>query len=60
MPRCFICKEPVVLATCVADERGRSVHEGCYLRKQDGAEQEKKENAVKKTLRKWLLKHDKF
>ncbi len=59
MLRCFICKEPVVLASCVADERGRSVHEGCYLRKLDGIEQEKKENVVKKALRKWLSKQDK-
>jgi hypothetical protein len=59
MQKCFICKEHLNLATGVADERGRPVHEGCYLRKLDGVEQAKKENSVKKALRKWLSKHDK-
>jgi hypothetical protein len=59
MPKCFICKKHLNLATCVKDEHGRPVHEGCYLRKLDGIEQAKKEKSVKKALRKWLSKHDK-
>jgi hypothetical protein len=30
---CRICKIPVTLETCIADERGESVHEECYVRK---------------------------
>ncbi len=58
MPKCFICKEPLILETSVADERGRPVHEGCYLRKLDGIEQTEKQNRVNKALRKWLSKRD--
>jgi hypothetical protein len=56
MPKCFICKEHLNLATCIQDQRGHPVHEGCFLRKVDGIEQAKKEKSVKKSLRKWLLK----
>jgi hypothetical protein len=32
-PVCSICDRPVKLETSKTDERGRSVHEGCYLLK---------------------------
>ena len=28
---CAICKEPIRLETAKTDERGRAVHEDCYL-----------------------------
>jgi hypothetical protein len=59
MPKCFICKNSLILASSVADKRGHRVHEGCYLRQFDGVEQAKKEKSVKKSLRKWLSKHKK-
>jgi hypothetical protein len=58
MPKCFICKESLILATCVTDARGHPVHEGCYLRKLDGVERAKKAKSVK-SLRKWLSKRKK-
>ena len=45
MPKCFICREQLNLATCVKDQRGHPVHEGCFLRKLDGVEQAKKEKS---------------
>jgi hypothetical protein len=32
-PACAVCKAPVELETCNTDERGRAVHEECYVRK---------------------------
>ncbi|HEV3512692.1 MAG TPA: hypothetical protein VGS05_13385 [Candidatus Sulfotelmatobacter sp.] len=29
---CQICKQPVILETARIDERGKAVHEDCYLR----------------------------
>jgi hypothetical protein len=32
-PTCVICHQPVSLETAKTDERGRTVHEECYLLK---------------------------
>lgn len=32
-PICAMCNCPVPFETCKADERGRAVHEECYVRK---------------------------
>ncbi len=32
-PTCAICSRPVRLETAKTDERGRTVHEECYLQK---------------------------
>jgi hypothetical protein len=32
-PTCSICNKPVTLETTKTDERGRTVHEGCYVLK---------------------------
>jgi hypothetical protein len=29
---CQLCKQPVILETARIDERGKAVHEECYLR----------------------------
>jgi hypothetical protein len=33
VPICVLCDRPVDLETCNTDERGKFVHEHCYLRK---------------------------
>jgi hypothetical protein len=33
LPRCYICNKPVKLESATADERGSTVHGGCYLLK---------------------------
>jgi hypothetical protein len=33
VPTCVLCGRPVELETCKTDERGKSIHEQCYLRK---------------------------
>jgi hypothetical protein len=33
VPTCALCNGPVELETCKTDERGRAVHEECYVRK---------------------------
>jgi hypothetical protein len=30
---CALCNSPVELETCKTDERGKPVHEACYVRK---------------------------
>jgi hypothetical protein len=30
---CALCNSPVELETCKTDERGKAVHEECYVRK---------------------------
>jgi hypothetical protein len=32
LPICVLCHSPVELETCKTDERGRAVHEECYVR----------------------------
>ena len=32
-PYCWICGKPVLLEDCKVDEKGRAVHESCYIAK---------------------------
>jgi hypothetical protein len=33
VPTCVLCNNPVEIETCKVDERGKAIHEECYLRK---------------------------